>query len=240
MTTSSKELAAQLLAKRDTEQMWVWLRPGQAVSRKNANKFLLACILDYQMKAEAAWNNARRLAEEILGDPADLWGTIAQYTLMGWNRKRSTFALHRFPKGHERVYTIGVRIAHEYYGDARKIWEDKSLHGTLWRLNDLGVGPQLSNMVVGALVDCGHLTGKADVKADAHVCRVLGRLHRGRPYGPDETAQVIALARLMHPESPWSLDRPLYQLGKSVCRATAPKCGECFMEPACQYGSKRG
>jgi len=105
------KIGEALLAQRDTDRMfWDWLLPDVSPSMKDANKFLLGCILDYQMRAEQAWSNARRLAEGILADPDDLWDAITTGSLAAWNAKRKEYALHRFPKGHERVYTIGKRI----------------------------------------------------------------------------------------------------------------------------------
>jgi hypothetical protein len=40
-------------------------------SKKTANKFLLCCLLDYQVPSEAAWRNGYRLIEDILDDPDD-------------------------------------------------------------------------------------------------------------------------------------------------------------------------
>lgn len=212
-------------------------RPWSASLRRDANKFLLGCILDYQMLAKTAWQNARRLAEEILGDPDDLWEVISSFSLAEWNGKRGEYSLHRFPKGHERVHTIGTRIAASYQGDARAIWAT-NIEAALYRLNDIGVGEQISRMVVGALIDTGHLQGKGDVKADVHVRRVLGRLLNARSFTADQTAQVVDVTRMMHPDNPWLLDRPLYRLGKSLCTATAPECPSCFMNSACAYANR--
>jgi len=236
VTTREARIAQALLAHRDTDQhFWEWLVPAQPPSRKAANKFLLACILDYQVRAETAWRNASRLAEQILGDPDDLWGAIASASLEQWNSRRKEYSLHRFTKGHERVFTIGQKIVAQYAGDARNIWQGQSIDATLYRLYSLGVGEQISRMIVGALIDVGLLDGKGDVKADTHVRRVLGRLLHGREFPADRAQEAVDSARRLHPENPWLLDRPLYRLGKSVCTASAPRCGDCFMQPLCAY-----
>ncbi len=80
-------------------------------------------------------------------------------------------------------------------------------------------------MIAGALVDTGYLVGKADLKADARVMRVLGRVLTEQPLSPADT---IRIAREMHPENPWLLDRPLYLLGGGVCKETSPRCDKCF------------
>ena len=210
---------------------------AKPLGQPRPNKFFLACILDYQIRAESAWANAKRLVEEILGDPDDLWGTITSVSRKDWNSKRKEYSLHRFPKAHERVFTIGMRIVRQYYGDARNIWRCQSVEATLYRLNDLKVGEQISRMIVGALIDARILQGKADVKADIHVCRVLGRLLTGSEIPTDESQGAVDATRRMHPENPWLLDRPLYRLGKSVCVATDPDCSNCSMKIICAYAS---
>lgn len=234
--THEARVAKALLANRDNDPtFWTWLDPDKHPSQKDANKFLLACILDYQIRAETAWANAARLSEEILGDPDDLWGTITSVSFEEWNSKRQEYSLHRYPKGHERVYTIGKRIVGQYDGDARSIWKNQSIEASLYRLNDLGVGEQISKMTVGALVDANILQGKADVKADIHVRRVLGRMLTGDEIPADRPQEAIDATRRMHPENPWLLDRPLYRLGKRVCIATNPKCPDCSMRAICAY-----
>ena len=68
---------------------------GDEPDKKTANKFLLGCILDYQMKVDVVWENARRLAEDDLGDPGDLWRTIL--AIPRWNTEsvRRRYNLHR-------------------------------------------------------------------------------------------------------------------------------------------------
>ena len=45
---------------------------GRRADKRSANKFLLGCILDYQMNVDEVWENARRFAEDDLGGPRDL------------------------------------------------------------------------------------------------------------------------------------------------------------------------
>ena len=195
MDKKAQAVAQVLLKNRGGEDpdFWGWLKPNQPASMKDANKFLLAAILDFQIPAETAWRNARRLSESILGDPDRLWHEVTRISLSEWTSKWKEYSLHRFPKGHERVWTIGKRIVEQYDGDARKIWSNQSIDATLYRLNDLRVGEQISRMVVGALIDTGQLTGKGDVKVDDHVRRVLGRAVQGREFSSQETGRVIDL-----------------------------------------------
>src|SRR5258706_12857507 len=173
MDKKAQAVAQILLKNRGGEDavVWRWLKPNQPISMKDANKFLLACILDYQIRAKTAWGNAKRLSENILGDPDQLWDEVTSVKLPEWQSKWKEYSLHRYPKGHERVWTIGRRIVRQYDGDARKIWDTHSIEETLDRLTDLRVGEQISRMVVCALIDTGHLKGQGDGKGDSHVGR---------------------------------------------------------------------
>lgn len=96
------------------------------LSKKEANKFFLGAILNYQIKAEKAWENAKRLSEKILGDPESLWEEITKVSLDEWNARKKEYSLHRYPVGHQRVYTIGQQIVRLHQGDARNIWKGHS------------------------------------------------------------------------------------------------------------------
>jgi len=235
MEQRHQTIAKILLENRGVEDadFWMWLKPGQPVTIIDANKFILASILDYQIRAETAWENARRLAEDILGDPPLIWHTITSVTLDEWNAKRAQYSLHRFPKGHERVWTIGKQIVDRYEGNVLNVWQNQSIDATLYRLNSLGVGEQISRMVVGALIDTQQMDGIGDVKVDIHVKRVLGRAVHGSQL--DDVAAVLSLTRSMHPANPWLLDRPLFSLGKQVCSATEPKCSSCYLNTVCAF-----
>ena len=70
-----EQIAALLLASRANEPMdWGEISHlgGDPCSMKIANRFLLCCLLDYQILSEVAWRNGYRLIED-LGDPDDVW-----------------------------------------------------------------------------------------------------------------------------------------------------------------------
>jgi len=236
ITTERMKCATALLIKNDQEEgiYWYWLSDskGKRLSKKSANKFLLACILDYQIPSEKAWENARQLAEDIFGDPSDLWNVIADFSEDEWEAKFKVFKLHRFPAAHKRVWRIGRDIVANYDGDARKIWAGASVTEVQERFDELHLGAQLGRMALGALLDTGHVRGCSDVKADVHVRRVLGRITVGRMLSADE---AIELTRRMYPANPWLLDGQLYWLGKSVCFAREPDCDECLASKVCAF-----
>jgi endonuclease III len=218
----------------EIEGFWPWLSDlnGRYANKKRANKFLLGCILDYQIPADTAWENARRLAEDILGDPNGLWNWISNFSKKRWMSRIKVYRLHRFPKAHERVWRIAKEIVTRYDGDARKIWKKQTPYTLFKRLNELRVGKQIANMVVGALIDTGQIKGVGDVKADVHVKRVLGRVLKGDSLSQDE---AIEMARKMYSKNPWLLDQPLYLIGVKFCFATNPNCGSCYLKSECTF-----
>ena len=125
---------------------WRWLSDlgGAWADRKRANKFLLGAVLDYQMRADLVWENARRFAEDDLGDPDDLWGTIL--AVPGWDSDIvfRRYRLHRFAAAHRRVRRIGEAIARDYGGDSREIWKGQRPTEVRKRLERMRMGPQIS------------------------------------------------------------------------------------------------
>lgn len=97
---------------------------GRRATKIQANKFMLGAIMDYQMPADAVWENARILSEDLLGDPDDLWGTMARMPgdeLAGCSaaRRRCTGLSTECPRGCKGspttscASTVGMR---EKYG----------------------------------------------------------------------------------------------------------------------------
>lgn len=238
------------------ELSWPWLSDlrGRPADRKAANKFVLGAIMDYQMKGDQVWNNARVLSEDILGDPDDLWAMIssrserameylfrnplhpgrARHPPRTAQKGAKGRSLHRFPgRTSRRVRKIAAHIAERYGGDARGMWQNLPTDTILRNLHDIGTGPQTSRMIVGALIDTGQIKGKGDLKADLHVRRVLGRIFTG---GEVSAGEALAIADGMEPGNSWLLNKYIYRLGRSVCRKR-PQCHRCHLRDECSYGS---
>jgi endonuclease-3 len=228
------QIATLLLANQKGTSDWGDLShlEGQPCSKRIANKFLICCLLDWQMNSDLAWRNGYRLVEGILGDPDDVWKAITSVSENEWTSRRGQYKLHRFPACHMRLWAIAWRICDTYDGDARRIWEGKKASDVFRRLSDLGSGEQLSRMIVGALRDCGQITGASDVKADVHVCRVLGRAVTG---DPTDAETAVQLARQLHLADPWQLDWPLWNVGKSYCHPLNQDCPQCYLAPHCAH-----
>lgn len=232
-----KGRVATLLLDGREKETWPWLtdRPGRA-GLKRSNKFFAGCIVDYQTDADVVWDRVAERVESDLRDPQQLWKKIAATPHRRWQGQWKTKPWHKFPKGHERVWRIGREVVRQYKGDVRNIWKGQNPAEVYTRLMRMRVGPQLSRMVIGALIDAREVRGKADVKADIHVKRVLGRIMNGKDLSEREATE---LTREMHPSNPWRLDAPLYFLGKYTCTKRNPACPECALKEECAFRRKR-
>ena len=248
-----------LLANRDIAKgfRWHWLDELGPVDMRRANKFLLGASIDYQISAEAAWDNASILAEVILSDPDNLWAAIDDMGLEGLQRafggEHTANGCKRCAEGHQlmrsdpprhkmlhrfknnaakRVRKMARKILAEYGGDGRKIWSGQSEDNVRDRIADVGFGPELTNMVIGALHDTKQISSGRRLKADSNVRRVLGRVFDGWDVTSERAHDIT---KSMEKDNAWILDRPLYALGKDVCRAADPDCGRCFLREECEY-----
>ena len=240
---------------------WLSDLPG-SVDKKGANKFLLGARIDYGISADRAWKNAEILAETVLGDPDNLWSAIAdkdpdelKATFRGEHTRKECRrceaghaetrqsassgaakrhkALHMWPnKTAEVVWQMARIIKDSYGGDARRIWDGLPPDEALQRLDAATFGPNLSHMVVGALIDTRQIEGRGSLKADLNVTRVLGRVFTGSKTTPDEAHRI---ADAMEPGNSWILDRRLFGLGQYVCESKKPRCEECCLKGECVY-----
>ena len=212
---------------------------GRPADKKSANKFLLACVLDYGVRYQIVWENARRFAEDDLGDPENLWDAITEVPRTEWESRDSwrKHKLHqRFPAAHNRVWRISYRIVRDYQGDARNIWIGQRPDVVVKRLERIGVGPQLSRVTAGGLIDTGQIFGQSALKADTHTTRVIGRVFEGEKVSE---AQAHRIAESVFPDDTWQLDFPLFQLGLNVCNARNPQCGDCYLREECCFAATR-
>ena len=168
------ETIAELLRSKRLPVKWDWISGGRINSdldRKRSNQFLLVSILNYQMHPSAVVEKVKDFVR-YLGNPDSLWEEILK---LDAQEAIKSHRLHRFPKGHERVWRIGQMVVDHYGGDASRIWSLGTDSAEVKRrLSQMRVGEQISNMIVGALYDTGWIEGGGDVKADRHVARLGG------------------------------------------------------------------
>lgn len=217
------------------ELHWPWLpADGSQVGRKEANKFVLGAIMDYQMRAEQVWKNAGVLSEDILGNTEDLWGAIAGKSKPDVRHLFRHHKLHRFPEhAADRTLRIAADIRDRYGGDARKIWSGQGTNEVMRRLSEMRVGPQISRMIIGGLIDTGQIKGKGELRANTNIRRMLGRVFDGRKASPD---RALEIADVMEPGNSWRLNGSVFALGKYICKKE-PLCHKCCLRGECRYAA---
>ena len=216
---------------------WPWLSDasGRRVTKKQANKFMLGAIMDYQMDANAVWENTRILAEDRLGDPDDLWGAIANMTEDKFAEVFSNpTPIHELVDMPKRVRRIAKDISYYYGGDARKIWTEQPTRVIMSRLTKIKTGDVIALMIRGALSDTNQIEGKGDLKPDSNIKRVLSRI-----FGINNISdgQALRIADKMEPGNSWILDEPLFIHGKKTCRKD-PLCDGCPLSKECAFHNK--
>lgn len=198
--------------------------------------FVLACVMDRQIKAERAWLIPFQISEKVGGLSVQ---TLSQLTRDDMRDLMShPKPLHRFAdtmSGH--LYSAVRRIKTHYYGNAAALWEDEPPSAeVVYRFLEFeGVGPKIANMAANILAREFKVPFadyySIDISADVHVRRVFARL--GLSGALPTVEQVIYKARALNPEFPGIMDFPCWEIGRNWCRASSPDCRACYMQDLC-------
>jgi len=198
--------------------------------------FVLACVMDHQVKAEKAWLIPYRISEKLHGFSMD---TLRPLTREDVNRLMTKpEPLHRFVgKMSESFQSAVQRISNDYAGDAARIWTGRpSSAEVVYRfLTFNGVGPKIGSMAANILAREFKIPFadyfSIDISADVHVRRVFARL--GLCAADASTEQVIYKAKALHPEFPGMMDLPCWEIGRNWCKSREPECAGCYMNGLC-------
>ena len=198
--------------------------------------FVIACVMDRQIKAERAWLIPHLLRERL--------GTFEFAALESTSAERlaALFAasppLHRFPElMAQNAHAAFQRIRTQYRGDASLIWSDcpSSALLVLRFLGFRGVGPKIATMAANILVREFKVPVSdrysLDISPDAQVRRVFTRLGLIPENASDE--QLIYTARAMHPAYPGIFDLAAWDVGRAWCRPQQPACERCILRTVC-------
>jgi endonuclease III len=198
--------------------------------------FVLACIMDRQVKAERAWLIPYKISLRLNGFSIMTLEQLSHDDINDLMCRPEP--LHRFiDKMSGCLHSAIQRICRQYAGDASSIWTGKpSSAEVVYRFLEFeGVGPKIANMAANILAREFKVPFadffSIDISADVHVRRVFSRLGL---CGPDATVeQVIYKARALHPEFPGMMDLPSWEIGRDWCRPSRPMCGRCYMRDMC-------
>jgi endonuclease III len=198
--------------------------------------FVLACVMDRQIKTERAWLIPHRISERLGSFSLDALSRLSRADVKRLMSKPDP--LHRFVDMMSELFKSAVqRIIGCYEGDAARIWTGNPPSAeVVYRFLEFeGIGPKIANMAVNILarefkipfVDFYSI----DISADVHVRRVFGRLGLCAP--DPAVAHVIYKARALHPIFPGMMDLPSFEIGRNWCRPSDPECSACYMNDLC-------
>jgi endonuclease III len=200
--------------------------------------FVLASIMDQQVKAERAWMIPYRFQQKL--------GTFSMEALLSLSEAdirrhmSEPLILHRFVEKMARYFFKAVhRIADHYQSNAALIWNDRPSSATVvFRFLEFdGVGPKIASMAANILAREFKVPFSdyfsIDISADVHVRRVFGRL--GLTPEDATVEQLIFRTRGLYPEFPGLMDFPTWEIGRNWCRQSRPHCESCYMSDLCAY-----
>jgi endonuclease III len=204
--------------------------------------FVLACILDRQVRAERAWIAPYKLAQRIGDFRISSLKKLSVRDITRFMSKPDP--LHRFVDTMSVALHAGIeRIVDEYNGDASLIWKGRlSSAEVVYRfLQFKGVGPKIATMATNILARDFKVRfsdyHSIDISADVHVRRVFGRLGFCPPDASVE--EVIYRARSLYPEFPGIMDLACWEIGRHWCGSRKLRCKDCFMKGVCPTGISR-
>lgn len=204
--------------------------------------FVLACLMDRQLRAERAWLIPYKISLKIGSTSFNAFSQLSQEEIRDHMSRPES--LHRFVEIMSKYLFLGIgRIRDQYQGDASKIWAGKPSSAELvYRFLEFeGVGPKIATMAANILARDYKVPlsdyFSIDISADVHIRRVFARLG----ICPEDASveQVIFKARSLYPEFPGLMDLPCWEIGRQWCKPHKPECGSCHMNDICPTAAPR-
>jgi endonuclease III len=198
--------------------------------------FVLACIMDRQIKAEKAWMIPYRFQEKLGNFSMNILAKQSETSIRKLMSKPQP--LHRYVEQMSNYFFKGIHhIVNRYNSDASRIWAGKPSSATVvFRFLEFeGVGPKIASMAANLLARDFKIPFSdyfsIDISADIHVRRVFGRL--GLTSHNATVNQLIFRARDLSPRFPGLIDFPTWDIGRKWCGPKVKKCYECYMKDLC-------
>jgi len=203
--------------------------------KKYPHAYVLACLMDRQIKAERAWIIPVEI-KKIIGT-----FEISKLFQISLERYREIFKenkLHRFNDTMAEIFYFGVQdIINKYNGNASNIWKDNpSSSSVIYRFLEFkGSGVKISTMAANILARQFHIPFSdyysIDISPDVHIKRVMKRMGFV-PVGAS-TDMVIFKARELNPEFPGIIDFSCWEIGRNWCKSRNPNCADCIVNDEC-------
>ena len=203
--------------------------------KNTLHAFVLACLMDRQIKAERAWSIPFQI-KEILG--TFKIDDLANLSLEDYKYIFSKNALHRFNDTMAEVFYSAVQdIKVKSDGDASRIWSNNpsSAKVVYEFLQFKGSGKKIATMAANILARDFKIPFSdyysIDISTDVHIVRVMRRT--GLVSKNADLESIIYKARELNPEFPGIIDLSCWEIGRKWCRPRNPNCDECIICTEC-------
>jgi endonuclease III len=180
--------------------------------------FVLACVMDRQIKSGRAWAIPYHIGKEIGGFE------FSSFLKLNLNEIRTIFvkkSLHRFNEVMAKNFYSTVQDIHsKYNNNAVNIWADKPQSALVIRrfLEFKGVGIKIANMATNILARDFKIPmvdySSIDIAPDVQVKRFFTHYGLLRKGGSNE--ELIYLAREIYPKYPGILDIAAWEFGRKL------------------------
>lgn len=198
--------------------------------------YVLACVMDRQLKSERAWA-IPYIIKEIIGSFEV--NALAAVTLDEYKKIFADNSLHRYNEIMAGFFYSAVQdIAVKYEGDASRIWSNKPSSAKVVYdfLQFKGVGIKIATMAANILARQFKVPFadyySIDISPDVHILRVMRRA--GLISAGAEAESVIYKARELCPEFPGVIDFSCWEIGRAYCRPNNPNCNACIISSECK------
>lgn len=203
--------------------------------KKFPHAFVLACIMDRQIKDEKAWLVPYKIKKEIGSFDFKKLAKLKQEEIETIFRKEK---LVRYWKDMaEYFYRAVQKIKEDYNGDASKIWENNptscAIVGKFLEFD--GVGRKIATMAANILARDFKIKMKnlhcIDVSPDRQVKRVFERISLVSKDASDD--KLMYCTRELNPKYPGIFDLPAWKIGRDYCHPQNPDCSKCILNEYC-------
>lgn len=198
--------------------------------------FVLACLMDRQMKAEKAWLIPYKI--KTILETFEI-NDLVKVNANDYQKIFTDKKLHRFNDTMADVFYCGVQdIYNKHGGDASKIWSDKPSSSTVvYRFLEFkGSGVKIATMAANILARQFRVEFadyySIDISPDVHIRRVMKRMG----FVPESASNemIIYKARELCPEFPGIIDFSCWEIGREWCHPTKPECEKCLVSSECK------
>jgi endonuclease III len=203
---------------------------------KNPHVYVLACLMDRQIKAEKAWIIPQKIFDIFKTHEIDKLSEIDK------NRFIDAFEinkLHRFNNNMAEIFYEAIQhIKTKYDNDASKIWKDKPSSAlVVYRFLEFkGCGIKIATMAANILARQYKIKFldyySIDISPDTHIMRVMKRM--GYVSNDSNREMVVYKARELYPKFPGIIDFSCWDIGRQYCKPTSPDCNHCIVNGQCK------